>query len=78
MKVKVTATLTLETELSPEDYADVAGVDTDDAIIAFELEQMRGEPWDSSLGEALLHEGELSNIKIEKIEEAAQAQSEAA
>jgi hypothetical protein len=80
MKVKITATVTLETELHREDYADVKGLDaTSDAeIIDFEFEQMRDEPWDSGLVSQLMSEGELSAVKIEKIEEASPAQSEAA
>jgi hypothetical protein len=75
MKVKVTATVTLETELFPEDYGEAVG--SDDAVIAFELQQMRDEPWESSLGNELLTSGELSGVKIEKIE-ASPAQEKAA
>jgi hypothetical protein len=77
MKVKITATVTLETEVFPEDYAHTDGAGSDDAIIAFELQQMRDEPWESSLGEELLTTGSLSGVKIEKIE-ASPAQEKAA
>jgi hypothetical protein len=78
MKVKITATVTLETEVFPEDYAHTDGAGSDDAIIAFELQQMRDEPWESSLGEELLTSGSLSGVKIEKVEEASPAQEQAA
>jgi hypothetical protein len=75
MKVKVTATLTLETEIFPSDYADVEGMNAKnvDEIIEYEIETIVDEPWDSSLGEELLQNGHLSNVKIEKIEDKAEA-----
>jgi hypothetical protein len=77
MKVKITATITLETELEPWHYEAVeGGPKTDDEIIPYEMRSLADG--DSTLTEGLFEDGELSNIKIEKIEEAAQAQSEAA
>jgi hypothetical protein len=81
MKVKVTATITYETELLPEHYEAVEADErptTDDEIIAYELADLDGE-YASSLEEGLMECGELSDIKIEKLEEtAAPAAEEAA
>lgn len=70
MRVRITGKVTYETELSPEDYANVKGVTikTDDDILAFERRQDSG-----GLVEAMLYVGELSDVKIEKIDDATKA-----
>jgi hypothetical protein len=81
MKVKITATVTLETDLEPEWYEGVENAPkTDDEIIAWELKQASSgdQEADTTLVDALIQEGEISDFKIEKIEEASPAQSEAA
>ena len=76
MKVKVTATITLETEIFPEDYVD-AGISGEEAVIAYVTQQMYDVPYEG-FGAQLCAEGEVSNIKIEKIADDATAQEQAA
>jgi hypothetical protein len=73
MKVKITATITYETELTPDcyDYLGEAAPKTDDDMLAVELHEL--ESGDSALTASLLEVGDLSDIKIEKIEEKAEA-----
>lgn len=78
MKVKITATVSLETEVYPEDYSDLGSNPTVDQIISFELKQMQDSPYECAMGEQLMTDGNLSDIKIEKVQEAAPAQPEAA
>jgi hypothetical protein len=82
MKVKVTATISYETELGPELYDSVENApETDDEIIAWELKQaanIADVDADTTLYDAVMMSGEISDFKIEKIEEASPAQSEAA
>jgi hypothetical protein len=72
MKVKLTVTITLETELYPEDYAS-DGITTEEAIIAYETQKMMEEPYDSELLEQAFDEGGVASVKIEKVEERAEA-----
>lgn len=76
MKVKITATVTYETEIFPEDYAD-DGIIGEDAVIAYEIQRMYDVPYESDLVFETCDNGQLSNIKIEKIEDADQAQEAA-
>ena len=81
MKVKITATVTYETDLELDWYENVDnGPKTNDEIIAWELEQASSDAVDAddTLLDALMLNGEISDFKIEKIEEASPAQSEAA
>jgi hypothetical protein len=85
MKVKVTATISWETELTVDDwdYQDIEGAPTtDDEILAYErkIALNDGKPGYHSNLVTRMFEGppEISNLKIEKIEEASPAQSEAA
>jgi hypothetical protein len=81
MKVKITATVTYETDLEPEWYEGIAdGPKTDDEIITWETQQATSDDLDAddTLLDALMTEGEIADFKIEKIEEAASAQERAA
>jgi hypothetical protein len=78
MKVKVTTTLTLETDLTLEDYADFEdGPKTEDEMIPWEVSYARDNPDESDLVAILLSDGEISNFKIEKMEDAAAAEEAA-
>ena len=80
VKVKITATITYETELTWEDYTkQVNPPKTDDEILAFERDQWKADGSDSEIAVLLFCNGELSDFKIEKVEDtAAPAAEEAA
>ena len=73
MKVKVTATATVEIDLNPEDYSEGdEPLRTLDQVIAFELQQANDDPNDSLVIDYLTGWGsQFSDIKIEKVEEIA-------
>lgn len=69
MKIRITATVSLEAHLYPSDYSDLGDNPSVDQVIAFEQKQMQDNLLCSALGEQLLTEGDLSDIKIEKMQE---------
>lgn len=74
MKVKVTATISMEMDLYPEDYSDMENPPkTDDEILAWERQLAKDEPYDSGILELLASDGDWSNVKIEKVEEKVEA-----
>jgi hypothetical protein len=84
MKVKVTVTITYETHLRLEDYADAMGDDgavrfkREEEILEHELELAKYDDGNSDLVDAAIGSGNISDVKIEKIEETAEAKEEAA
>lgn len=67
MKIKLTATLTYETDVDLEDYAEFENAPQTEAdIIAWELRQV--SEGDSDLLDVAAFDGEISNVKIEEIE----------
>jgi hypothetical protein len=78
MKVKVTTTLTLETDLTLDDYADFEdGPKTEAEMIPWEVSYAMDNPDESDLVAILLSDGEISNFKIEKMENTAAAEEAA-
>lgn len=77
MKIKVSATISYETEVHPDDYAGIEGanIKTDEDILEFEREEILG---DSPLVENLFSDGALSDVRIDKVEEAPPVQEQAA
>lgn len=77
MKVRVTATLTYETDLHLEDYDNFDDAPkTEDEIIAWELQQV--DEQNSDMLDIAAFGGDYSDVKIERIEEDAPAKAEAA
>jgi hypothetical protein len=79
MKVKITTTLVLETELQRDWYDDGDGVTmSEDEIIAWETQRAKKTPEESALLEEVISDGEISDFKIEKVEDTSTAQEQAA
>lgn len=68
MRVRLTATIAVEVfDVELEDYP---GTKTEEDILACERKLFADAPYESGLVELLLSDGDLSDIKIEKMEEA--------
>jgi hypothetical protein len=74
MRIKITATLTYETERTQEDYPDLPNPPrTDDEILAYERESYAVDGDLCDIVGMLISNGAVSDFKIEKVEEKVEA-----